>query len=589
MKNLAWMWGVMGFAISAQAGQIQTLQVRTMGEESVVEIIGNRISDFTKQEKASPPQLILTFREATLSDLAKQTFDPSTDTVGSPFVQISSYPHSESDSRIVLDFKKNLKYKIESSEQKVTIRVPLLSEKKTARIAQERLPDLKAPDLDPLTTIISAESEQKFTGSPITLKLRDADVNEVLRLIADTSGFNVIIHPSVTGKLSLSLDQVPWDQALDVVLTTLRLSAERKDSVLRVMPREVLLSEKQAEMDAKQAAVRAAPRITRIFPISYADLSTLQGLLTSFTSAQTSTAGTPATILTNQNTQSLIVRDTAEGVERIKKMIELLDVQTPQVIIEAKVIDAKESFTKSLGGRMSMSFSTNGRSRADFNGGVPAATAGGASGTGNSNQFRFGIGNTVTLDALLAFSETQNNAKVVSSPRVMVMSGKSANIIQGSNVVNSVQNITPTGSQITQTFIPYSTSLGVTPRATNDGSVLLKLNLSRDTVETVSNTSVTAPRSINTEVIVESGSTLVLGGVQSVDETSDEGGFPILRKMPVIGWLFGSSGGNNTKAELVFFVTPRIVNQEKALGIDPVGGEAGKAAVAAPGKETENL
>jgi type II secretory pathway component GspD/PulD (secretin) len=169
----------------------------------------------------------------------------------------------------------------------------------------------------------------------------------------------------------------------------------------------------------------------------------------------------------------------------------------------------------------------------------------------------------------------------------MVLSGRRAQITQGSNIVNSVSTVTAAGTQITQNFIPYSTSLGVTPRVTNDGSVFLTLNLTRDTVETISGTSVTAPRSINTEVIVESGNTLVLGGVQSTDETTNEGGFPILRKMPIIGWLFGEAGGNGKKTELVFFVTPRIVNQEKREGQFQSVGDAGSAA--SPAKESEKL
>ncbi len=578
---------MMAICASAEAGQIQSMQVKNSGNESVIEIIGNGIGDYVKEEKTSPPQLVLTFKDSTVADIARQTFDPSTELPNSPLVQISSYPFTDLDARVVLDFKSKLQYKIDANDRKITIRIPLSSEKPAVAIQRARAPDLKPSDLDPLTTIMSAETDQKFTGSPITLKLKDADVHEVLRLISDASGFNIVIHPQVAGKLTLSLEQVPWDQALDVVLTTLRLAAERKDSVLRVMPRDQLINEKQAEIDAKRVVAQAAPRITRIFPVSYAELGTLQSLLTTFANSQNTAGGTPATILINTNTQSLIVRDTAEGVDRIKKMIQLLDVQTPQVIIEAKVIDALESFSKTIGGRLSMSLTSDNRNRMDFNGGVPAAIGAPASSTGNSNSFRFGIGNTATLDALLAFSETQNTAKVVSSPRVMVLSGRRAQITQGSNIVNSVSTVTPTGTQITQNFIPYNTSLGVTPRVTNDGSVFLNLNLTRDTVETISGTSVTAPRSINTEVIVESGNTLVLGGVHSVDETSNEGGFPILRKMPILGWLFGEAGGNTKKTELVFFVTPRIVNQEKSMGKDQTVGDAGGSVEG--GKETGKL
>ncbi len=570
---------------SANAAQIQSLQVKTQGSESVIEIVGEGLSSLLKEEKKSPPQLVLTFKDSTIAEDAKQSFDPSAEASASPLIQVSAYPFSDADARVVLDFKDSLKYKIEKSDRKITIHAPFAAEKKVALQAQAKGPELNASDRDPLTTIMSSESEQKFTGSPITLKLKDADVHEVLRLISDTSGFNIVIHPAVVGKITLSLDQVPWDQALDVVLTTLRLAAERKDSVLRVMPRELLLSEKQAELDAKKVVSQSAPRITRIFPISYADISSLSGLLTNFANSQSSNpgaSGIPTTIIVDANTQSLIVRDTAESVERIRKMIQLLDVQTPQVIIEAKVIDATESFSKTVGGKMSMVL--NQKSAIDINGGVPAAGGAATASKGNANTFRFGIGNTMTLDALLSFSETQNKAKVTSSPRLMVLSGKSATINQGSNIVNSVATVTATGSQITQTFVPYSTSLNVTPRVTNDGSVFLKLSLTRDTVETISGTSVTAPRKIDTEVIVDSGSTLVLGGVQSVDETENEGGFPFLRKLPLLGWLFGSEEANNKKTELMFFVTPRILNQQKAAI-----GEVSEAPMAAPAPKTGNL
>jgi hypothetical protein len=229
----------------------------------VIEIVGNGIGDFIKEEKASPQQLVLTFKDSTVAEIARQTFDPSSELPNSPLVQISSYPFTDLDARVVLDFKSKLQYKIDANDRKITIRIPNSAEKPAVAIQRERQPELKASDLDPLTTIMSAETDQKFTGSPITLKLKDADVHEVLRLISDASGFNIVIHPQVNGKLTLSLEQVPWDQALDVVLTTLRLAAERKDSVLRVMPRDQLInpggSENHEDFSGELRGARDAP------------------------------------------------------------------------------------------------------------------------------------------------------------------------------------------------------------------------------------------------------------------------------------------------------------------------------------------
>jgi type IV pilus assembly protein PilQ len=426
-------------------------------------------------------------------------------------------------------------------------------------------PSIWAQDSAPLDTVMNAQNNKKFTGSPISLNLKDADVHEVLRLIGDASGFNIIVHPSVQGKLTLSLEQVPWDQALDVVMTTLRLGADRSESVLRILPRDLLNQEKQADLDSKRMANQSAPRITRVFPISYADLSGLSSLLQGFAASQVMSAGggAPASILVDQNTQSLIIRDTAEGMDRLKKMIALLDVQTPQIIIEAKVIEATETFVRSLNGNLGaktdgIAGSINGAGLAGS-----AGVAGAVTGSVGGGAFSVGIGASSVLNAVLGFNESESKAKVVSSPKVMILSGKTANIVQGSNL--AVQGTTIVGGTpvVTTNFVPYNTSLNVTPRATNDGSVFMKLNLSRDTLQVDGEKSSVSPRSINTEVVVDSGNTLVLGGVQSISSNEASSGFPFFRKIPLIGWLFGKDTNTSDKTELMFFVTPRIVNVKK--------------------------
>ncbi len=458
-------------------------------------------------------------------------------------------------------------------------------------------PIAEAQESAPLDTIEKSAREKKFTGSPITLKLKDADINEVMRLIGEASGFNVVVAPGVSGKVTVSLEDVPWDQALDVVMTTMNLAAERFESVLRVMPREVLLKEKQAILETERIASQAAPRITRIFPISYSDLTQLSNLLSGFLStppggagasggAQTGApgaAGSPgqagggaalSSIQIDQNTQSLIVRDTSEGVERIRKMIALLDVQTPQIMIEAKVIDANESFVNTIDGKFGItaggsSISING---ASLGGGASSAVSSGSSAAASAdngpNSFRIGIGNAFSLNAILNYSEAENTAKVITSPRLMVLSGKKANINQANNLSVQQQTVV-NGVTLNQTvFIPYNTSLDVTPRATNEGSVFMKLNFQRDVVQLDANgQNSVAPRSVTTEVVVENGNTLVLGGVQSSSEASGSRGFPFLRKIPILGWLFGTESRAAEKNELMFFVTPKIVNVRKtALG-----------------------
>lgn len=572
---------------AALCSQINTIDFKTLDTETLVEISGDGLSGYAKEEKKSPPQLVLTFENATLAEQAKQKFDLST--LGKGILQVSSYAVSGGKVRVVLDFSKMPNYTVEDADQKITLHVLASSKNAVSRTASAAS---KISDNDTLTTIMSSEKNQKFTGSPITLKLKDADVHDVLRMISETSGFNIVINPLVTGKITVSLEQVPWDQALDVVLTTLKLSAERNESVLRIMPRDVLTKEKQDELDSKKLISAAAPRVTRIFPVSYADLPTLATLLTTFTNSQNTApgaSGIAATILVDANTQSLIVRDTAESVERMRKMIQLLDVQTPQVLIEAKVVEASEDFSKTLEGQVGIGGAGNGNSYGiGLNGSAPstAGTAGGggggaAAGSGSaSNKFNLSLGGTIGITASLTYAEKLSKAKVVSSPKTVVLSGKSSVINQTTAFGYTVQNpgaagIAPTTSVVSA---QANTKLDVTPRVTNDGSVFMKLNLSRDVLN-LSNTAapVAEPRTMSTEVIVESGNTLVIGGVLNIDENSSETGVPILRKIPILGWLFGSETNVRSKRELMFFITPRILNQRKtALGDNSAPDEGSK-------------
>ncbi len=430
------------------------------------------------------------------------------------------------------------------------------------------------PKTDTLNEFVQSNESKNFSGSPITLQLKDADIREVMRMIGDASGFNIVIHPAVQGKISLSLEQVPWDQALEVVLNTMGLGADRSRSVLRVMPRDILILEKQKEMDVRRVASDASPRVTRVFPVSYADMGQLVTVLTTFIYGQrqgnAATAINSGTIIADANTNSIIVRDSLENIERIRKMMELLDVQTPQVLIEAKVVEASESFSKSLSGGVGIGGSNfnlgiNGGDPTAALAGIVGASKGGLSAASGSYVRLPPTGAGGSLRAILSFAEQENKVKVVSSPKLVVLSGKTANISQ-SQTANIQVITTPPGGATVQTVqqIQAETRLNVSPRVTNDGSVFLKLDLSRGILNTPSGQQpFVEPRLINTEVIVESGSTLVIGGVLSSDETDGESGIPFLRKIPLIGWLFGDETKSSRKTELMFFVTPRILNPKK--------------------------
>ncbi|MBS1959649.1 MAG: type IV pilus secretin PilQ [Bdellovibrionales bacterium] len=575
-------------AAPAMAAQISKINLKPKSgleqNETWIEILGSGLRGFEREDHDAPAELVLTFLDVSLDKSAAKTVDATQ--FKSNVMQLSAYALNGAvpQSKVVVDFKSSGKYVIEESDARVLIKVketviPDVAKPVVAPIATKEISSVKMTasaaeddnDDSALETAARA-SEKKFTGSPITLKLKDADVHEVLRLISEASGFNIVVHPAVNGRLTVSLERVPWDQALDVVLTTLKLAAERSQSVLRVMPREMLIAEKQAELEQKKISQSTAPRITRIFPISYVDLGQISSILTTFANAQNSgpgSAGIPATIIVDQNTQSLIVRETADNIERIRKMIQLLDVQTPQVLIEGKVIEASSDFSKTLNGTFGAMGTQFGGA---FNGttatlgnasiGSVASSAGGGSFAATQGLSIFD--KPIFLNALLNFAEKESQAKIVSSPRTVVLSGKSASITQTKSVaVQSLSTVNTTSTQSLQT-VSANTKLSVTPRVTNDGSVFMKLDLSRDIMDLTDPTKPAVnPRTMNTEVIVDSGSTLVIGGILNLDEGHVEQGMPFLRKLPLFGWLFGQETSTNTKSEVMFFVTPRVLNPRK--------------------------
>lgn len=460
-----------------------------------------------------------------------------------------------------------------------------------------------APDASPLEKVIEGRQTGHFSGKPITLQVRNADIGDILRLISEASGFNIVMGDDVKGKLTISLVDVPWDQALDVVLHTMKLGAERNNNLLRVVTLTSLTQEKQQEVQAKNAAMAASPRVMKIFPISYADPNALMQLLQKFGSVQTASGGplppglgtassssstnttittaNTTTIQVDLRTNSIVVQDIPENIEKMAKLIKILDTATPQVLIDAKVIEATEDFSKTLGGSIGAGGTGSNQFFGGFNGsnpidpliGSPGVFANGAAiAAGNTSSFGFSpnlsfIPGLSRLNAVLSMGETENNVKVITSPKLVVLNKQSASVTQ-STPVGLPQNTVSNGT-VSQTIqvAQANISLNVTPTVTNDGSVQLQLNLERDVPATIAGATsgqAVATRNLQTQVLVDSGSTLVIGGVYSMQVTHSASGFPVLRNIPILGFLFGNTQDDTQRSELFFFITPRILNPKEA-------------------------
>jgi type IV pilus assembly protein PilQ len=443
--------------------------------------------------------------------------------------------------------------------------------------------DQKGQEVDDMDQLLKAEKTKKFNGRPITLQVRDVDVQDIFGLIAETSGFNIILSENVKGKLTLSLVDVPWDQALSIVMQTLHLGADRRGNVLRVDSLTAMTQEKQLELAAKTAQEAVTPRITRIFPISYASLGTLKTTILDLAAAEQQSRGgnssqAPLIVENDDRTNSLIVRGLPEYVDRAGKLIEILDTQTPQVLIEGKVIEATENFSRAIGGNLGIVETESGSGYGmSFNAGNPYASlfgAGGAQSTifnvaDNSKNGGASFGYTKLIggnriNATLTLSEAEGKVKVVSSPRAVVLNNKSVSLTQSFPVSIKQTVTTATSTTVTPTQMSGQLSLSVTPTVTSDGSVLMQLSLQRDVVNPNPDAPTVAQRNITTNVLVESGTTLVMGGFYNNEQADTEQGIPFLRKIPIIGWLFGNKSHTESRSELMFFITPQVINPKKA-------------------------
>lgn len=589
------------FALSAMipdawaAAKVTKVEFVGTQDPNQILIRGDGPLAFSQSENPQDKQIIIELKDAKLADPSvAQKLDTSS--FNSQVTQVSPYQVEGKDAvRVVIQLRDRVAASAKAEGNLIRVSLPSAGADKIASASSAPVtegesggtdatgvPKQQAPDR--LDEFFEARQTRRFNGRPITLQVRDADLSDVFRLIGEASGFNIILSDEVRGKITLSLVDVPWDLALDTILHTQRLGGERNNNVLRIATLQSLTLEKQEQLQAKRAAEANAPRVTRLFPISYAKLDELQGILTKFAASEGS-ASASTSIQVDNRTNSIIVRDTADNIEKMRKLIELLDTQTPQVVIEAKIIEATEGFSKSIGGSLGvgrigdLANASRNQVIASFSGGNPVDGLVGDPGvfstgsaivdsTSKSGALGVSLGllpGVQRLNALLNLGESENQVKVISSPKTVVLNKEEANLTQGTPVLVRTTSTTVNGPISTEQVQSAMLGLRVKPTVANDGSVLLNIDVSRDTPYNLGgNNSAVATRNMKTMVVVESGSTLVIGGIYTMSTSFTASGFPILRKLPIIGALFGSESENTDRSELFIFITPRILNEKEA-------------------------
>lgn len=405
-----------------------------------------------------------------------------------------------------------------------------------------------------------------FVGKKISLEM-DAPVTEVIKFISAESGANLIIDDqvnSLAGNISFKLKDVPWDQALVTVLKLKNLVYIRQGNVLRITTQDRLEAAQKIIDDLKQKKIKEEKLIVKYFPLSYVKPSEVKANIENFKSKE-------GKVLTDDKTNSLIITDTKDVVDQLEKIVKILDVAPSQVLIEGKVVEATENFTRGLGVRWNLGNAPIDTGSVNSQGSAitltPALTVGGVDRGDSSLLLNFGtLDNLGDISATLSLGELENKAKVISSPRVVTTNNEAARITQNNQI--PITTSTPGAGGIPITTVNYTDvplALSVTPAVTNNGFVKMKINVERSfpTVAEGSNPGINR-RSADTNVIVKDGQTAVIGGIFSEDEANSVSGVPFLKDIPILGGIFRGQSKTKVKSELLIFVTPKVLNLEES-------------------------
>ncbi|HEY5716108.1 MAG TPA: type IV pilus secretin PilQ family protein [Psychromonas sp.] len=414
------------------------------------------------------------------------------------------------------------------------------------------------------------QRESEFQGKAFSLNFQDIPVRTVLQLIADFNGFNLVITDSVSGNITLRLDDVPWDQALDIILKVKGLGKRMDGNVLMIAPAAELATKEREQLEAEREADNLAPLYSEFIQINYAKAADVTAMLAS---GKVSLLSERGSVSTDERTNTLLIKDTAVVIDSVKEMVEILDIPVQQVVIEARMVTVDDSVGEELGIKWGVTGTRGNTSTSGTLEGIEGGSiderlnvnlpVAGAAGTIAFQVARLANGDILDLE--LSALESESKAEIIASPRITTANQQTAYIEQGTEIPY-VESASSGATSVA--FKKAVLSLNVTPQITPDNKVILDLVITQDSVgDTVSAGTGYAvaidTQKIGTQVLVDNGETLVLGGIYQQRTSKDVSKVPLLGDIPYLGALFRSTNDKSSKSELLIFVTPKIVMQTK--------------------------
>jgi type IV pilus assembly protein PilQ len=421
----------------------------------------------------------------------------------------------------------------------------------------------------------------KYTGEPISLSLKDADIKDVLRVFHDISKMNIVVHPSVSGKVTVDLENVPWDQAMDIILKNDGLDYIYENNVIWVAPASEIARKFAEQQRVQREKLQAEDPVTFTKRLSYAKAGEMSSIASKFLSDR-------GNIIVDGRTNTLIIQEVPSKKDSLVKLIDSLDTATPQVLIEARIVETTITWDQSFG----ITWSGNWYSRPTNTGGITTTNAGATPSGGNTaTPVTFGnttgwpnygtgdfavtlppsasngfidlvLGNTsgsFFLDVRLAAMENSGRGRVLSAPRVVTQDNQKATIESGRQIPIRIA----TTDKISVVFVNATLKLDVTPQISADGNVNMTVDITNDSVDFANQDPGSPPPIIKKEaktvLKVRDGATAVIGGVFVTNEGVSQSGLPFLSKIPVLGWLFKNRTKSRSNEELLIFLTPKII------------------------------
>ena len=548
-------------------------------------------------ERKTPKTLLLTVEETIIPPLLLRRLD-STHFEGAVDRVTSGYSSTDKRLSLAISLRDIVPFHVDQSDsglridfgptsvkppEKKIVPVKLVELEKVSYADADTGIKRKAPGLSRKESPrIPGLGSRKYNGAPMTMDFVNADVTNILRLIGEVSSLNIIWGPDVKGMVSMRLKNVPWDQALDLLLANNDLGMRRQGKVIWVTTKKRIqqieaeerkkIEEAEARLEAerkrklaeKEQAKKLKPLITEYFPVDFSEADEIKEHI--FLSER-------GTTKVDKRTNTIIMKDIAENIEEARKIIKRFDMPVKQIMIEARIVDASTDFIRDLGIQWTQDTSYQYRTDTsvdfldnDLTGDTTItageALYGGAFSTNAPEDWSPNIdlvvgsltGNALgflSLDATLALAETESQAKIISAPKVVASNGQEATISRGDVI------IIPATENVESTTLDATLSLTVTPTVSYNDYITLAVDVTDDQAPT---TSRLLEKSVKTTLMVKSGDTVVIGGIYKEEKGEAESGIPYLRDIPFLGWLFKAQSKASKKSELLIFLTPTVLS-----------------------------